>query len=58
VRWLARFALEAPSVALADVRTAADALEQLPARDALDRLARLCDAHGLGHAARVARAGH
>jgi hypothetical protein len=56
VRWLARFALEAPTVGLEDVRLAADALDELPEPDARERLARLCRAHGLERVARVAEA--
>jgi hypothetical protein len=49
VRWLGRFALEARGVTIADLRTAAEALDALPlrAQDALERLQRLCLDHGL-----------
>lgn len=55
VRWLARLALEAPTVSLADLRQASDALENLPSPDAHERIARLCDLHGLPRAGAVAR---
>jgi hypothetical protein len=50
VRWLGRFALEAPQVTIDDLRQAADALAALPQRtaDAMERLQRLCLAHGVG----------
>ena len=50
VRWLGRFALEARTVTIDDVREAASALDDLPQRaaDAMERLARLCVAHGVG----------
>ena len=49
VRWLGRFALEARGITIADLRSAADALDALPVRanDALERLQRLCLEHGL-----------
>jgi hypothetical protein len=49
VRWLGRFALEARAVTIEDVREAARALDELPERapDAMERLARLCVAHGV-----------
>jgi hypothetical protein len=49
VRWLGRFALEASSVTIAELRAAADALDALPSRpsDAMERLQRLCVAHGI-----------
>ena len=50
VRWLGRFALEAPGATIDDLRTAADALDALPERptDAMERLQRLCVARGVG----------
>src|SRR5438105_2894235 len=44
VRWLGRFALEARSVTIADLRIAADALDSLPERaaEAMERLQQLC----------------
>jgi hypothetical protein len=50
VRWLGRFALEARQVRIDDLRQAADALAALPrqAADAMERLQRLCLAHGVG----------
>ena len=50
VRWLGRFALEATSVTIDALRLAADALDALPERptDAMERLQRLCIAHGVG----------
>ena|ERR1022692_4699295 len=50
VRWLGRFALEARDVTIDALRFAADALDALPDRptDAMERLARLCIAHGVG----------
>jgi hypothetical protein len=49
VRWLGRLALEARSVTIDDLRSAADALDALPDRqsDAMERLQRLCVEHGL-----------
>jgi hypothetical protein len=49
LRWVGRFALEARSATLADVRAAADALARLPtdAEDAMASLERLCVAHRL-----------
>jgi hypothetical protein len=49
VRWLGRFALEARAVSIEDVREAAKALDELPERaaEAMERLARLCLAHGV-----------
>jgi len=49
VRWLGRFALEARGVTIDALRTAADALDALPERlaDAMDRLQRVCVAHGV-----------
>jgi hypothetical protein len=49
VRWLGRFALEARAVTIEDVREAAQALDELPERatEAMERLARLCVAHGV-----------
>jgi hypothetical protein len=49
VRWLGRFALEARSVTIDDLRAAADALDALPDRatEAMERLQRLCVAHGV-----------
>jgi len=50
LRWVGRFALEASTATLADVRAAADALARLPteAEDAMSDLQRLCVGHGLG----------
>src|SRR5947208_15017743 len=50
VRWLGRFALEARHVTIDDLRQAADALAVLPQRaaEAMERLQRLCVAHGVG----------
>ena len=50
VRWLGRFALEARHVTIDDLRQAAEALAALPHRtaDAMERLQRLCLAHGVG----------
>jgi hypothetical protein len=49
VRWLGRFALEARDVTISDLRVAAAALDVLPARapEAMERLQRLCVAHGV-----------
>ncbi len=49
VRWLGRFALEGRKVTIDDLRLAADALDALPQRpaDAMERLQRLCVAHGV-----------
>jgi hypothetical protein len=48
-RWLGRFALEGRQVTIDDVREAARALDELHERapDAMERLARLCVAHGV-----------
>ncbi|MGD0197239.1 MAG: hypothetical protein ABSC56_04955 [Solirubrobacteraceae bacterium] len=50
LRWIGRFALEARTATLADVRMAADALGRLPseADNAMTVLQRLCLNHGLG----------
>jgi hypothetical protein len=50
VRWLGRFALEARSVTIEDLRLAADALDALPARatEAMERLQELCVRRGVG----------
>jgi hypothetical protein len=50
VRWLGRFALEARHVTIDDLRQGADALAALPqqAAEAMERLQRLCVAHGVG----------
>lgn len=50
VRWLGRFALEARRVTIADLRAAAAALDELPARpgEAMERLQSLCVARGVG----------
>lgn len=50
VRWLGRFALEAPNVTIDDLRLAANALDALPDRptDAMERLQQLCLARGVG----------
>jgi hypothetical protein len=49
VRWLGRFALEGRQVTIDDLRVAADALDALPDRatEAMERLQRLCVAHGV-----------
>jgi hypothetical protein len=49
VRWLGRFALEAPNVTIDDLRLAANALDALPDRpaDAMERLQQLCLARGV-----------
>lgn len=49
VRWLGRFALEARGVTIADLRMAADALDDLPARasEAMERLQQLCLSRGV-----------
>ncbi len=50
VRWLGRFALEGRGVTIEDLRLAAQALDELPARaaDAMECLQRLCLARGVG----------
>lgn len=50
VRWLGRFALEARAVTIDDIRQAARALDELPLRasEAMEKLAGLCVAHGVG----------
>src|SRR5204863_1554810 len=50
VRWLGRFALEARDVTVEDLRLAAEALDALRDRttEAMERLQRLCIAHGVG----------
>jgi hypothetical protein len=50
VRWLGRFALEAQRVTIDALRAAADELEALPRQpaEAMERLQRLCVAHGVG----------
>lgn len=49
VRWLGRFALEAPDVTIAAIRTAAEALDALPDApdEAMGRLRYLCVVHGV-----------
>jgi hypothetical protein len=49
VRWLGRFALEARGATIHDIRSAADALDELPdsTSDAMERLQRLCVARGI-----------
>jgi hypothetical protein len=49
VRWLGRFALEARGVTIQDLRLAAQALDEMPARagEAMERLQRLCVARGV-----------
>lgn len=44
VRWLGRFALEAPNLTLADLNLAAEAIETLPrdTQNAMERLSILC----------------
>lgn len=50
VRWLGRFALEARDVTIEGLRLAAEALDALRDRtgEAMERLQRLCVAHGVG----------
>ena len=50
LRWLGRFALEAGDVTIGDLRLAAEALDALRDRtgEAMERLERLCVAHGVG----------
>ena len=50
VRWLGRFALEAGDVTIEDLRLAAESLDGLRDRtaEAMERLQRLCVAHGVG----------
>jgi hypothetical protein len=50
VRWLGRFALEGRQMTIADLRLAAEALDDLPehAGEAMERLQALCLAHGVG----------
>jgi hypothetical protein len=49
VRWLGRFALEAPGVTIEALRAAADALDGLPDRagEGMERLQALCVAYGI-----------
>src|SRR5438045_5398015 len=49
VRWLGRFALEARSVTIGDLRHAANALDALPddPTESMERLQRLCMARGV-----------
>jgi hypothetical protein len=49
VRWLGRFALEGRAVTIRDLRSAAAALEELPARtsEAMERLHHVCVARGV-----------
>lgn len=49
VRWLGRFALEAPGVSIDAIRAAATALDALPDRagEAMEQLQALCLAHGV-----------
>jgi hypothetical protein len=49
VRWLGRFALEAPRASVEDVRLAAEALEQLPEdpEGTMEQLGVLCRRHAL-----------
>lgn len=49
VRWLGRFALEAPGVSIDAIRAAATALGALPDRagEAMEQLQALCLAHGV-----------
>jgi hypothetical protein len=49
VRWLGRFALEAPNATIDDLRGAAEALDALPGRpaEAMERLQTLCVARGV-----------
>ena len=50
VRWLGRFALEARTMTIDDLRLAANALDALPDRptDAMEGLQRLCVQRGVG----------
>jgi hypothetical protein len=50
VRWLGRFALEGRGIVIADLQEAADALDAMPGHPAaaMERLAVLCAAHGVG----------
>jgi hypothetical protein len=50
VRWLGRFALEGRAIVIADLQEAADALDAMPGNPAaaMERLAALCIAHGVG----------
>lgn len=50
VRWLGRFALEGRGVTIADLRSAANALDTLPDEPSksMERLQRLCIARGVG----------
>jgi hypothetical protein len=50
VRWLGRFALEAPGATIDDLRQAANALDALPERapEAMEHLQRLCVSRGVG----------
>jgi hypothetical protein len=54
VRWLGRFAHEAPAVNIPDLRVAAAALEALPTKtaEAMEQLQRLCVARGIASAGR------
>jgi hypothetical protein len=49
VRWLGRFALEARGATIDDIRSAAQALDELPDRaaEAMERLQQLCVARGI-----------
>jgi hypothetical protein len=49
VRWLGRFALEAPDVAIEDLRRAAETLDALPEQPstAMEQLQALCVARGM-----------
>ena len=51
VRWLGRFALEARGVTIDALRLGANALDALPDRatEAMEQLAALCAAHGIGY---------
>jgi hypothetical protein len=50
VRWVGRFALEAPAASMADLRRAWEALDALPREPerSMELLAALCVEHGLG----------
>jgi len=56
VRWLGRFALEAPAATMADLRTGAEALDALPSPEGRQALAALCKRHGLNRAAQTLQA--
>jgi len=47
VRWIARFALECPGVAIDELRTALDAVSAAPSPEARAALAEICSRHGV-----------